>query len=201
VSVTKAVQGRFAPVRAAGPSRRERLLALQGWRGDGLSQACSAAPADRLAPAFCMVSGIAVGLTQSIPLALAVAATAVVGAATGRHPIESLHQLVVRATCRGRVAPPGTAARRFTCALAATWLVAISVAFALDATGLGVGLSFALAAVAAVYTTLGFCIPATVFTALFGAERATRPTLPAGFRPTAAETSPAGAAPANRPRG
>lgn len=184
MSIGTALHDRFAPVRTAGHDRRSRLLALQGWRGEGLQRACSAAPADRLAPAFCMVGGLAVALTQSIALALALAATAVVGAVTGRHPVESLHQLVVRWTGRGRVAPLGNAARRFTCALAATWLLVIVAAFAGDATAVGVGLSLALAAVAAVYTTLGFCIPATVFTLLFGAERATRPTLPAGLRPS-----------------
>ena len=184
MSRSNLIERRFGPVRSAGSTRKERLLALQGWRGEGLDLACSAAPADRLAPAFCMLGGLAVALTQSIPLALVLAATAVVGAVTGRHPVESLHQLVVRAAGRGHVAPLGSAARRFTCAVAATWLLVIVGALALDATGLGVGLSFTLAAVAAVYTTLGFCIPATVFTLLFGAERATRPTLPAGLRLT-----------------
>lgn len=167
---------RWGPLTDRSLPWRHRLAALQGWRGDDIDCVLRAGPAIRLAPAVCATGTLVVVTTRSPELVAALAASAVVGAATGRHPVESLHR--VWAVRRGRPAlPRARAGRRFACALAGTWLVTVAAADAAGhrwwATGLGLG----LAAAAAVFTTTGLCLPSLLLTALAGAERATGATL------------------------
>lgn len=167
---------RWGPLADRSLPWRHRLAALQGWRGDDIDCVLRAGPAVRLAPAVCATGSLAVVATRSPVLVAALAASAAVGAATGRHPVESLHR--AWAVRRGRpVLPRARAGRRFACALAGTWLVTVGAADAAGHRWWATGLGLALAAAAAVFTFTGLCLPSLLLTAVAGTERATAATL------------------------
>ena len=166
---------RFGELLDTSIDARRRLLMLQGWRGAELEQALTARPADRLAPAFCMTGAAVGGLLGSPALLTGLGATGVVGAVTGRHPVERIHAWLVP----DKRLPPARAGRRFACALAAAWTAAAVTAHVVGRPRLSRGLALSLSAAAGVYTSAGFCLPSTVLTAALGTERATCPTLAA----------------------
>jgi len=181
---------RWGPLTECGLPWSHRLVALQGWRGDEIDRVLQAGPAVRFAPALCASGAVAVVLTGSPVLVTALAASAAVGAASGRHPIEWAH--LAWAERRGRAGlPPARAGRRFACALAGTWLATVGAAQAAGRGHLAAGLGLSLAAAAAVFTVTGLCLPSLLLTAVAGAERATGATL-GGGRPAADQRRPDG---------
>lgn len=163
-------------------SRAERLLALQGWRGAELAQARATGVWQRLSPALCMTFTIVGTVLASPAILLALAATAVAGAVRPGHPFDVLYNHGIRHALGRPPIPPSRAARRSACALASVWLVTTALAFALDATTLGIVLGASLAAAAAAFTFAGFCIPSFVFNAVLGQERACRRDLGVALR-------------------
>ena len=72
--------------------RSTNLARLQGWRGTDLTAAVNTKPlGHRLAPAICGVGALAVAVTGSTVLLLALLATAVVGVFAPNHPAESVY--------------------------------------------------------------------------------------------------------------
>jgi hypothetical protein len=166
-----AIATRCGPLLDRSTPWRRRLVTLQGWRGRDVDCVLASGIAPRLAPATCAVGAVVAVITTSAPVLVGLSASAVVGAMTGRHPVERVHARWARR--HGRVGlPRARAGRRFACAVAAVWTAAMAVA---DATGheiVSTVLGVILAVLATTFTCTGLCVPSTIFTALFGAERA-----------------------------
>lgn len=154
----------------------QRRTRLQGWRGVDAECANEVMGMQRLAPAVCAVGATAGALAESPVVLGAFAATAVAGALGANHPFESL---VNRwAASRGRrQLPANRAAKRFGCAIGATFLGGAAVAYAVGAASLGLVLAAVLGGTAAFVALTGVCVPSMLFTLLWGAERATAPSL------------------------
>lgn len=98
----------------------------------------------------------------------ALGATALVGAATPRHPFDWLYLGVVRPLVREPWRPPNGAPRRFACGLAAARLGATGWAFHAGAAAAGYALGGVLAAVALLVSATDICIPSLLYGAWFG---------------------------------
>lgn len=99
-----------------------------------------------------------------------------VGALAPNHPFESLYNR--RAARRGRTTlPPNRAAKRLGCAIGVVFLGGAAVAYSAGAATLGLVLALVLAATAAFVAITGICIPAMIFTIVWGSERACAPSL------------------------
>ena len=150
----------------------QRLTRLQGWRGADAECAAAAPIAQRIGPAVCAV-GAFLGAALGSPAVLAVfAGTALVGVVAPNHPVEVLYNRW--ASRQGRpVLPPNRAAKRLGCAIGVAFLGGAAIAYATGATTVGLTLAVVLGTTAAFVAITGICIPSMIFTALWGAERAT----------------------------
>lgn len=165
-----------------------RLARLQGWRGAELDQAVGAGWALSIAPAVCGVGSLVGGLLQSSVVLGLLGLTALIGVVAANQPFETLYNAL--APRWGRVpVPRNRAAKRLGCFLGTAHLVGAVVAFELGAPGVGLVLSLSLGGLASFVALSGICVPSMLFTMLFGAERATRPSLAAAWLPTR-RTSP-----------
>lgn len=145
---------------------------LQGWRGDDLDAAVRAGRLGRLAPAACGVATLAAAATSSVPLTLAVLATALVGIVAPNHPVETLANAMARRSGRATL-PANRAAKRLGCAIGSLHLAGGAVALAVGATVLANVLLVSLGVLAVVVAATGICIPSMIYTLQFGARRAT----------------------------
>jgi hypothetical protein len=122
----------------------------------------------RMSPALCgtiAAAGIAVA-SPSILWGLAVFAA--LGAVLPFHPFDLIYNLGVRRLTGTPKLPPNGAPRRFACGIGSVWLLGTGALFfaGFDIAGYVVGV--ALIATAALVATTHFCIPSTVYGALFG---------------------------------
>lgn len=157
--------------------RAERLVRLQGWRGDDVDRAAEAGQiAQRIGPATCALASVALAATRSVPLGAVVAGTAVVGALAPLHPFESAYGAWSQR--RGRpLLPSNRAAKRLGCAVGSVMLGASTVAFATGAPRTGTALAVSLGALATFVSTTNVCVPSVIFISVFGEERSTRANL------------------------
>lgn len=152
--------------------RATRLMRLQGWRGSELACAVRAGHAHRLAPGFCAVGSAVIAVTGSAWLAAALMATAVVGIFARNHPVETLYNAVAARSGRMPI-PQNKAAKRLGCALGTAFLAASTVSIMVGADVLGRSLAASFAVVAGFVAFTNICVPSLIFTALWGADRAT----------------------------
>lgn len=171
-----------------------RLARLQGWRGAEAEEASTARTAQRLGPAVCAVGALVGALLGSPPILAIFAVTALIGAVAPNHPLERLYNAWAGRNGRPCL-PANRAARRLGCAIGFVFLAGAAVAFAAGASVLGFVLALVIAVTAAFVATSRICVPSMLFTVIWGAEKATRPTLPAAIvdRP-AREREPHGSA-------
>lgn len=122
----------------------------------------------RWSPALCAIV-MATGTVLASPWILwGLAPFATLGAIFPRHPFDYIYNLGVRRITGTPPLPPHGAPRRFTCGLAAVWLLATGAAFAADVTVAGYVLGGALTAAATLVATTHFCIPSLIYGLLFG---------------------------------
>ncbi|MGN6183774.1 MAG: DUF4395 domain-containing protein [Thermoanaerobaculia bacterium] len=146
-------------------SKRRARLSAQGWSND--AHLHEIAPWARVAPAVCMVvilTGVWIGTSTLfwilVPLAL-------MGAMSGRHPIDMIYSEIVAPIINTRPLPRCGAPRRFACTVAAVWLMATAIAFSNGPTLLGGILGGCMAAAMFLTAALDLCLPCYVFVALF----------------------------------
>ncbi len=117
----------------------------------------------RFTPAVCATL-VAVGtMLGSVPLLIALGATALFGAVFPRHPFDLLYNYGLRYITGTRVLPPNPAPRRFACAFATVWLALTAWVFAAGAITAGRVLGAMFVAVALVTVLTDFCIPSFLF--------------------------------------
>jgi hypothetical protein len=149
-----------------------RLLLLQGWRGEELTQARRAGFAHRLAPAFCAAGAAVTALTASAWLAAALMATAIVGVFARNHPGETIYNWLTP-RIGGTAIPRNKAAKRLGCAIGTLFLAGSFLAFVFGADSLGSVIAGTFAAIAALIAVTKICVPSMIFTLIWGTERAT----------------------------
>lgn len=84
------------------------------------------------------------------------------------HPFDLLYNYGLRHLTGTRQLPPNGAAMRFSCGVAAVWLVATALSFQLGVAALGYALGGSLTAVGALVSITHFCIASFVFHFFFG---------------------------------
>lgn len=152
---------------ALSPVIRSRLE-TQGFVGLTDTTLAEVEPWLRLSPALCTVL-VGVGTVLPSPTMLWVmAAIAVMGALLPFHPFDVIYNAGIRFLVGTGPLPRNGAPRRFACGLATVWLVATALAFGSGATTLGYILGGVLTAVGALVATTHFCIPSTLYCAIFG---------------------------------
>lgn len=163
-----------------------RLVRLAGWRGGEVRAASESGWRLRIAPAFCGVAAIALGLIgQPLWLGL-LAATAAVGAVRGNHVVEQIYNATLGR--RGVSIPKARAARASGCAISAVILAASAIAFAIGLPTLGLILAVSLGGLAVFVAVTKICVPSLMFVALFGELRSTAPSLRAALSSCPPET-------------
>lgn len=144
-----------------------RRLEAQGYCNLDDATLTELAPWLRWSPTFC-AAFMAIGTALRSPLVLwGLAVTALVGALLPLHPFDLVYNYGVRRVTRTRPLPRNGPQRRFACALAATWLLATGWAFYTNTTVLGLVLGISLTSVATLVSLTHFCIPSTIYNALF----------------------------------
>lgn len=118
----------------------------------------------RFAPALCL-TGIALGAVLASPaLLFALAGTAFVGGfLTSKHPFDWLYDHTVRHVIGGPKVPASPAPRRFACQLATPWIIAIAIAFLVDAEILAWALAAPLLLVGTIVSTTNWCLPSLIY--------------------------------------
>lgn len=161
--------------------RPTRLLRLQGWRGDNLDAARESGLASHVGPGVCATASIAVAVTASVPLLVALWSTAVVGMFATNHPAETIYNGIAR-RFGATPLPPNRAGKRLACAMGTVFLGASLAAFALGAPTVGRIVAAMMGSVAAFVAVSGICVPSIIFTLLWGSHRAAAPSLAAAVR-------------------
>jgi hypothetical protein len=152
-----------------------RRLAIQGFVGLDDAGLCEVERWLRFTPALCTTL-IAAGTALAFPpLLWAMAPIAALGAVYPRHPFDVVYNLTLRRLTGTRPLPPNGAPRRFACGLAAVWVAATALYFAVGVAPLGYALGGMLVLVGAIVSSTHFCIPSLVFRFLTGTLRATPP--------------------------
>jgi hypothetical protein len=159
----------------------ERRTRLQGWVGEDARCALANPVGQRVGPGVC-AAGALLGIVTGSALVLGVfAATALLGAFAPNHPFEQLYNRMVSGAGRPSL-PRNRAAKRLGCLLGAAFLGGAAVAYAAGAPRVGLALAAVLGLTAAFVAISGICVPSILFTLLWGANRATAPSLAAACR-------------------
>jgi rhodanese-related sulfurtransferase len=142
-------------------------LETQGYVGVGARTLGDIQFGLRFSPALC-AAGVALGAARaSASILLVMMATAVIGAATPRHPFDWLYNYAVRQVLNKPAIPRNAAPRRFSCAVASVWLGATVIAFLVGWDIAGYVLGTAMAGMAAFVAVTHICLPSLVYTRLF----------------------------------
>ena len=99
---------------------------------------------------------------QSAILILALVPIGVVAGWSPRHPFDHLWNHGLRHLSKAPELPPNPTPRRHAFKLAAVWLLAVGVLFAVGQSTIALGLGIVLVAVCGLVTTTNFCIPSTL---------------------------------------
>ena len=121
----------------------------------------------RFTPALCTILlGIATAL--ALPSLLwASAGLAALGAVFPVHPFDLLYTASVRSLARTPALPRNGPPRRFACGVASVWLAGEALAFQTGSVGLGYAAGALVVAIGLVVTTTHFCVPSTLYQAIF----------------------------------
>lgn len=158
----------------AGSSFQQTCLDLQGFGGLSDADKARLSVPLRFTPALCLLLTL-VGVALRSPLLLgALTAAAAVAALGHPHPFDLLYTAVLRPLAGGPHLPANPPPRRFAFVLAVPVLGATTVAFAVGAAGVGIGLGALQLAGCATYVATGWCPGSFAHGKLFGA-RAGRP--------------------------
>ena len=147
---------------------------LQSWlelRGIG----CSIEPEfTKLVPwlrTTFVLCGSLVGIATAFaftPLLWAMVPIAAAGAVFTVHPFDLIYNYGLRHLTGTRPLPPNGVPMRFSCGVAAVWIVATVLSFQLGVAPLGYALGASLTAVGALVSVTHFCIASFVFQFVFG---------------------------------
>ena len=145
---------------------RSRLEA-QGYVGVGERTLADIQFGLRFSPALC-ATGVALGtVLASASIILVMTATAILGAATPRHPFDWAYNYGVRQLLGKPAIPRNAAPRRFSCAVGSVWLAATAVALLAGWDLVGYALGASMAGMAAFVAATHFCLRSLVYTRLF----------------------------------
>jgi rhodanese-related sulfurtransferase len=157
-------------ITSLGDSRLENArsrLEVQGYVGVGERTLADIQFGLRFSPALC-AAGVALGTVLASPaILLAMMVTAIVGAATPRHPFDWLYNYGVRRLLSKPAIPRNAAPRRFSCGVASVWLLGTAVAFTAGWTIPGYVLGASMAGMAAFVAVTHICLPSLIYTRLF----------------------------------
>jgi hypothetical protein len=155
------------------PTVRKRLEA-QGFRGLDDAKLQELAPWLRWSPVLCTVM-MTIGVAAMSPVALwSLAGIALVGTLLPFHPFDLLYNYAVRYLTGTGPLPHQGPQRRFTCGIAAVWLLATGWAFHTGSTTAGFALGVPLILVAALVSITHFCIPSLIYNTVFGRDATVR---------------------------
>jgi len=143
-------------------------LETQGFVGLTDTTLAEVEPWLRLSPALCTVLIGVSTVLASVVMLWVMAAIAVMGTLLPFHPFDIIYNAGIRFLVGTGPLPHNGAPRRFACGLAAVWLAATALAFESGAMTLGYILGGVLTAMGALVATTHFCIPSTLYCAIFG---------------------------------
>ncbi len=147
-------------------SARSRLE-VHGYVGVGERTLADIQFGLRFSPALCAI-GVAAGTALASPvILLAMMLTAILGSATPRHPFDLVYNYGVRHLLGKPAIPRNAAPRRFSCGVAAVWLLPTTGAFMAGWAIPGYILGAAMAGMAAFVAVTHICLPSLVYTRLF----------------------------------
>jgi hypothetical protein len=150
-----------------------RRLHTQGFDDVGDRDLSRAEPWLRLTPALCGLI-VAIGTVLAAPwVFLALAPVAAFGAAFPVHPFDLFYNRGLLHLTRTPPLPTNGAPRRFACGVAAVWMIAIGVSFAVGAPIAGYALGALMTAVITLVSTTHICIPSMIYRAMFRRATAT----------------------------
>lgn len=152
-------------------SRVRRRVEMQGFIGLNDRDVQTIAPWLRLAPAICMAWAAVGTVLGSATVTIALAPFAFAGAVGRGHPFDLLYQRGVCRMLRSPAIPPYGAPRRFACALATVWLLAMAATLHAGHLTAGRVLGAGLVVTASVIVTTGFCVPSWIYGRLLGRPR------------------------------
>jgi hypothetical protein len=144
-------------------SVKRQRLEMQGFHGLDDQAISELGPWLRLTPAICALLVAVATVLGSVPLLIALGATALFGAVFPRHPFDILYNYGARYIAGTRALPPNQAPRRFACAFATLWLALTTWAFAAGAILAGRILGAMFVGVALVPVLTDFCVPSFLF--------------------------------------
>jgi hypothetical protein len=152
--------------------RQRRWLHAQGFGAVADDYLAEVGPWLRFAPAVCLVWVAVATLAGSAPAFWALAPFAAAGAILRGHPFDVVYNHALRHLAGTRPLPPYGRPRRFACAVATAWIVAIAATLQAGAAGVGTGLAVIFLAAPLVNLTTGFCVPSWIYGRVFGAPTA-----------------------------
>lgn len=166
----------LARMHGPGPGERwtDGNLRVQGYRltaeqGQALGWGL------RFPTALCLALVITGLVLESAALILALVPIGVIAGWTRRHPFDYLWNKGLRHLSGGPELPPNPTPRRHAFKLAALWLLAIGVLYAVGEPAVALVLGVVLVAVCGLVTMTNFCIPSTLL-GLWWRRRDARPT-------------------------
>ncbi len=148
-----------------------RRLEMQGFVGFDDAALAAMRPGLRFAPTVCAIL-VAAGTLLASPVVLA--AMIPVGALCailGRHPFDLLYNYGVRVLLGTPAVPRYATPRRLACTIAAAWLTATSIAFALGAALFGTVLGALIATAMFITASTDFCLPCFAYARWLARQR------------------------------
>jgi len=139
-----------------------RRLHLQGFAVDDAWLA-EVSPWLRLSPALCGTFAALGTATASPTILFALAGIALLGAVMPFHPFDFIYNYGIRFLVGKRPLPPNGAPRRFSCGIAAVWLVATALCFLSGQATAGYTLGALFIVVAGLMSTTDICIPSLMY--------------------------------------
>ena len=148
--------------------RLQCLLELRGIAYSSDPEFAKVVPWIRTTFTLCgSLVGIATAFALT-PLLWAMVPIAAAGAIFTVHPFDLIYNYGLRHLTGTRPLPPNGAAVRFSCGVAALWIVGIAVSFQLGAPPLGYVVGGLLISISALVSITHFCIASFVFQFFFG---------------------------------
>ncbi len=145
-----------------------RRLDIQGFENLTSEEIATFYPWQRLAYGLCALLTLAGVILESHIVLWVLAPIAAAAAIQPVHPFDLIYNFGIRRLTGGGKLPPRAAPGRFACAMGAAWVTATGYAFYIGATTVGYALGAALLVVAGLVSSIDFCIPSTMWRAVFG---------------------------------
>ena len=146
---------------------RINRLRVQGYTTQSPEELASLAFGIRFAYRLCTVILATALLMKSIPLLIAMTVIAFSTVFLPYHPFDYIYNMGLSKWMKKPKLPPRAPQLTFACATASVWLASVTILFFMGMDTAGYILGGAFTAAAAVVSTTDYCMPSTMYAALF----------------------------------